>query len=229
MAGAMLALSAAAPAAEEPAAAGARKTFLEILTYGLEINVILGLLAFIGLFLLFQALLATRAKLIAPPALLRQLLDDIASADIEAARKRAEESPSLLAQVILPGLKLHDRPLERINQAIEGTGRRVTGTLRQRVTYLANIGVLSPMLGLLGTVLGLMNAFQVMGATLKEGSKPIVMTAHIGQAMSTTAVGLMVGIPAMAAYYLCLSRIGRISDEIEAAAEEVAAALGDMK
>ena len=209
-------------------------TFLDMLVWGYAcsplITVIFAVLAFLALFLCFHLLLSTRSSLVVPGPLLRHLLDDVASRDFEAAQRRAEESPALFARAILPGLKLHDHPVERIHQAVEGSGRRVIGGLRQEATYLANIGVLSPMLGLLGTVLGLMRAFQVMGAEeIEQGSKTLMMSSAIGQAMSTTAMGLLVGIPVMGVYYLCLSRVGRISDEVEIASEEVVAAIGEMK
>lgn len=214
---------------EETAAAGAPQTFLAMLAYGWQINLILGLMAFAGLFLVFHLLLRTRARFATSPSLLRAVLDDIASGDIEAARKRVETDPSLLASVLLPGLKLHDHPMDRIQQAMESAGRRAVGALRQEAVYLANLGVLAPMLGLLGTVLGLLEAFRVMGETIREGSKSIVLTGAIAEAIVTTVVGLIVGIPAMTAHYLCLSRVNRIGDESEAAAEEVAAALHEAK
>jgi biopolymer transport protein ExbB len=204
-------------------------TFLEILSYGIEINLILGLLAFIALFLVFHVLLSSRPKHTVPELLLGQILDDIASGDIEAAQNRTVTNKSVLARTVYPGLKLHDHPIERIHQSMEGAGRRAIGSLRQEVNYLANIGVLSPMLGLLGTVLGLMKAFKVMASELQEGSKSIMMGGAVGEAMGTTAAGLIVGIPAMLLYYLCMSRVARIGDEVEIAAEEIAAALAESK
>jgi len=221
------ACAATLPAAEETASDS--KTFLEMLQYGWEINVVLGGLTFLLLFMLFHTILTTRTQRMVPPDLLRRVLDDLAAGDVEAAQKKVMVQPCLLSQTILPGMKLHNHPLERIHAAMESAGRRGIGTIRQHVNYMANIGVLSPMLGLLGTVLGLLKAFNVMGAEqLAEGSKSILMTGAIGEAMITTAVGLLVGIPAMALHFLCLSRVGRISDEVESAAEEVSAALAEL-
>jgi biopolymer transport protein ExbB len=174
-------------------------------------------------------LLNTREALAVPLPLLRQILDDLATGDVEAAQRRMEGNRSLLAQVLLPGLRLHDHPLERIHQAFESAGRRAVGALQQEVTYLANIGVLSPMLGLLGTTLGLMDTFVVLSAQQTEGSKAIMMSAAVGKGMVTTVVGLLLGIPAMASYYLLISRVGRIGDELEIASEEIYEALGEIK
>lgn len=208
-------------------------TLLDMFMLGLSLSpVITGIfvvLAFAALFLVFYILLSTRKCVMVPQSLFLLILRDISLGDVGAAQDRSAADSSLLARVVLPGLKLHDHPIERVQQAMEGAGRRVIGVLRQQAAYLAHIGVIAPMLGLLGTVLGLMRAFNVMGEEVREGSKAIMMNSAIGQAMTTTAIGLMVGIPAMGLYYLCLSRVGRISDDLEIAAEEVTAALGQIK
>ncbi|MCX7933739.1 MAG: MotA/TolQ/ExbB proton channel family protein [Planctomycetota bacterium] len=204
-------------------------SFLETLRHGWQINLILGCLAFLGIFLVFHVLFVTRERLTVPASLLRQIMDDIASRDCDAALKRAEADPSLLASVLASALRLHNQPLERIHQALEASGRRAMGGLRQEVTYLANIGVIAPMLGLLGTVLGLMDTFIVLAAQESEGAKALMLGESIGKAIVTTVVGLFVAIPAMAAYYLLISRVNRIADEMEIAVEEVAQALAEMK
>lgn len=202
-----------------------KATYWELFSYGKEINILLACLAFLSLFLFFHVLMITRRKLTVPGTLLQTLLDDIASGDIEQGCTRAGNSRSLLGQVILPALKLHDHPLERLHQVTEGAGRRAVGLLRQRVTYLANIGAICPMLGLLGTVMGMMTAFASHGMELDVAMKQKMLTAAIGQAMTTTAVGLIVGIPSMAFYYFAIGRVNRIADELEMAAENVIACM----
>lgn len=224
-----LQFTAFAAAGEMTASGGQDITFLDILSYGVEINVILCVLLFIALFLVFHFLLATRRRHTVPGEILRAVLDDINNGDFEHAIQRAQDNPSLLAETVVPGLKLHHHTLERITAAMEGAGRRALGSFRQEVNYLAHIGTLSPMLGLLGTVMGLTKAFNAMGSDNTEGLRAALMTGYIGEAMGTTAVGLIVGIPAMAAYFLCLSRLNRIGDELEAASENVAAAAAETK
>ncbi|MFH0910951.1 MAG: MotA/TolQ/ExbB proton channel family protein [Planctomycetota bacterium] len=203
-----------------------KATYWELFfTYGREINLTLAGLAFVALFLFFYLLLISRRSLTVPGALLQEMLDDIASGDIERASQRATKSRSLLGHVLLPALRLHDHPLERLHPVTEGAGRRAVGSLRQKAVYLANIGVLSPMLGLLGTVLGMITAFQSFATELDISAKQAMFTASIGKALITTAVGLIVGIPSMAAFYFASGRINRISDDLELAAEDVIASL----
>ena len=207
-------------------AAQASATFLDLLLeHGLYINIVLMALALLGLFLFLHTMLLTRRGVTLPKGLLQRVLDDIQSGQEEKALKRTEESRSLLGRVLRPALRLHHYPVERLHQAVEGTGRRLVGGLRQEAAYLANIGVLSPMIGLLGTVLGMITAFESFSAELDVSAKQAMLTAAIGKALITTAAGLVVGIPAMAAHYWVMGRVGRISDELELASESVIATL----
>lgn len=212
-------------AGELPARGGEEVTFLHILTYGWQINLVLCVLLFIAMFLVFHFLLATRRRHTVPGEVLRGVLDDVNNGDFERAIQRAQDNPSLLADAVLPGLRLHHHTSERVAAAMEGAGRRSLGSVRQEINFIAHVGTLSPMLGLLGTVLGLTKAFKAMGSDSTEVLRSAMMTGAIGEAMGTTVVGLIVGIPAMAAYFLCLSRFNRIADELEAATEDVSAAI----
>lgn len=200
-------------------------TFLKILSFGMEINIILAVLLFAAAFIFVHSFLVTRRRTVMPFDLVRSVKDMVAGGDIEGGLNALVENDNVFSKMIVPGLKLHSHTHERISAAMEAAGRRALGGLRQEVTYLANIGTLAPMLGLLGTVLGLTKAFNAMGADGSEGMRSTLMTGYIGEAMGTTAVGLIVGIPAMAAYFVCLSRIGRLGDDLEAAAEEISAAV----
>lgn len=210
--------------AANPAVTGGQ-TILDMFLLGWSlspvITAILAVFLFGMLFFTFHVFLRTRPARTLPPDLLRQLTDEISAADFDAARRRVADHHSLLAQTILPGLKQHDQTPERIHRAMENAGRRLVGAIRQEAAYLANIGTLAPMLGLLGTVLGLMRAFNVMGTEVRAGSKALMMSPAIGQAMITTAEGLAVGILAMGLYYFCLARIAVVGADLEATAEDL--------
>ncbi len=203
-------------------------TFFQILSFGWEINVILGVMMFIAMFMFFHSFLVTRRRVVMPHDMVRKVKDLVAAGDIEGGVNALEENKCIFSRMIVPGLKLHSHSHERITAAMEAAGRRALGGLRQEVTYIANIGALAPMLGLLGTVLGLTKAFHAMGGDGPDIMRSTLMTGSIGEAMGTTAVGLIVGIPAMAAYYICLSRIGRLGDDLEAAAEEISASMFEL-
>lgn len=207
----------------------AKATYWELLmTYGKEINIILMAFGAIALFLFIHVMLITRKNRTCPKGLMQLLMDDIASGDIEKARQRLDQN-SIFERIVDPILKLHNHPVERMHQIAEGAGRRVVSYMRQKVTYLANIGVLCPMIGLLGTVIGMITAFESFAAELDVSAKQAMLTAAIGKAMITTAMGLIVGIPSMAAYYLAIGRVNRISDELELNAENIIACFRETK
>ena len=204
-------------------------TFLDmILLYGVEINITLMILLFIALFLFIWFILSTRQSATIPYSLVREIQDDLATGDFERATKRAEYDRSLYAQTILPGLKHHSQTQERIRGAMESAGKRLIGKLKQRAVFLSNIATIAPMIGLLGTVLGLLDAFNTIGSTgISEVNRTQQLAVAIGKAVGTTAVGLIVAIPTMALYFLCMSRLGRIGDDLEQASEDVVLAIKD--
>lgn len=205
-------------------------TYWELLhRNGVEINCVLGLLAFLVLFLFFLSVLTTRKERVVPKAVVARLLGLVQEGRYEDARDSAMTDSCLFAQVVLPALKLHDHPVDRIHQVTEGAGRRAVSALRQRATYLANIAVLCPMLGLLGTVIGMTEAFQMYGEQLNAVVHQKALMGAIAKAMITTLVGLIVGIPAMAMHYIAIARVNRIADELELASEDLVATMGEHR
>ncbi|MEI6071149.1 MAG: MotA/TolQ/ExbB proton channel family protein [Verrucomicrobiae bacterium] len=104
-------------------------------------------------------------------------------------------------------------------------GARLAGALNQQITYLADIGTVAPMLGLFGTVLGMIKSFTVVASDI-AASRPMLLAQGISEALIATAAGLLVGIPAMMAYSFFRGRVqARISD-LEAASTQLIALLG---
>jgi biopolymer transport protein ExbB len=104
-----------------------------------------------------------------------------------------------------------------IREVAETEGGRVANALTHRITYLADIGVLAPMLGLLGTVVGIIQSFGELGKKAGDASQPILLAQGVGQALVTTAAGILVGIVAMAAYAFFRGRVQRLISDLEAA------------
>lgn len=107
----------------------------------------------------------------------------------------------------------------------QAEGTRLAGALNQQITYLADIGTIAPMLGLFGTVLGMIKSFTAVASDI-AASRPMLLAQGVSEALVTTATGLLVGIPAMAAYSFFRGRVqARISD-LEAATTQLMALLG---
>lgn len=159
-----------------------------------------------------------------PANLLKRALSQIRAGDLRGAYQMCDGRDELLAKVIKSGLKMagHDRYV--IQEAMESEGERGATALWQRISYVNNVGAIAPLLGLLGTVWGMIRAFGAIAFDDAQ-SRGLVMAYSVSQAMITTAAGLMLAIPALLAYYYLRGRVIKIIAEVEAQASEVVEAL----
>lgn len=116
--------------------------------------------------------------------------------------------------------------LKRMERAknYEAEGRRIAGRLNAAVDWLADIAAIAPLVGLLGTVLGMFQAFGGIAADVSAGAKPVVLAQGVSQAIVTTIFGLVVAIPCLCAYALFRRRAQKRIAELETAVEEILAA-----
>ncbi|HOE66514.1 MAG TPA: MotA/TolQ/ExbB proton channel family protein [Candidatus Hydrogenedentes bacterium] len=156
----------------------------------------------------------------APPLFVKRAHALIEAGDLRGAHELCEGRDEMLAKVLRAGLKMagHDRYV--IQEAMESEGERGAAALWQRISYINNAGVIAPLLGLLGTVWGMMRAF---GSIAYDDShvKTIEVASGVAQAMVTTAAGLLVAIPAMVAYYYLRGRVIRVLGVTEDHATEL--------
>jgi biopolymer transport protein ExbB/TolQ len=127
------------------------------------------------------------------------------SADLEQARKVLEASPSAEAAVALAGLSEADRGAKAADEAMQGAKALQKMRLERRLAFLGTLGNNAPFIGLFGTVIGVVQAFEGLakensGAAQTATAAPQVVMAAIAEALVATAVGLAVAIPAVVAY-----------------------------
>lgn len=115
---------------------------------------------------------------------------------------------------------------EEVREVTEAEGSRQASLLNQRITYLADIGSIAPMVGLLGTVLGMIQAFSQIATADRAGVEQTGLAAGVSQALLTTAAGLMIGIPALIFYSIFRGKVQRLISEMEAAATHIMAIIG---
>jgi len=113
---------------------------------------------------------------------------------------------------------------QQVREIAETEGTRVASNLNNRVIYLADIGMIAPMLGLLGTVFGIIQSFGALGADLGT-ARYALLSSGVSQALVNTAAGLAVGIPAMICYAFFRGRVQRIISELESAVAHILALL----
>ena len=105
---------------------------------------------------------------------------------------------------------------EQIREVAQAEGSREAAVLNQRVAWLADIATIAPMLGLLGTVFGMIRSFSVMANDV-AASRPMLLAEGVAEALIATAAGLLVGIPAMAAYAYFRGKVQGMISEMEGA------------
>ena len=112
-----------------------------------------------------------------------------------------------------------------VREVAQSEGSRQAGLLTSRITYLADIGAIAPMVGLLGTVLGMIKSFlQISGGDV-QGVRQMELAEGVSEALITTAAGLVIGIPALVFYSLFRGRVQKYIAELEAAATHLMALL----
>jgi biopolymer transport protein ExbB len=109
---------------------------------------------------------------------------------------------------------------EAIREVAETEGSRVATSLNHRIVYLADIATLSPMLGLLGTVVGIINSFGVLASNTTQ-PRPILLARGVSEALVATAAGLIVGIVAMAFYAIFRGKVASLISDLESATSHI--------
>jgi len=135
-----------------------------------------------------------------------ELRERLRTGDIEDARKRMEASPSAEAAVVVAGLLEADRGADSASEAMQGAAALQRMKLERRLAYLGTLGNNAPFIGLFGTVIGVVQAFEALGqkevaaAMTSTAVAPQEVMTAIAEALVATAVGLLVAIPAVAMY-----------------------------
>ena len=109
---------------------------------------------------------------------------------------------------------------DAIREVAETEGARVASSLNHRIAYLADIATLSPMLGLLGTVVGIIHSFGILASNTNQ-PRPLLLAQGVSEALVATAAGLIIGILAMAFYSVFRGKVGSMVSELESATSHI--------
>jgi biopolymer transport protein ExbB len=151
-----------------------------------------------------------------PPAQLAQFRELFKAGDYVGAYNFAKGNLSPLSDVVKAGVSYLPDGKNMTEEAMFAEITRVNGTFMGRVSYLSVIGVCAPMVGLCGTVFGMMGAFEKLGAS--GVGDPSALSAEIGEVLVATATGLLLAIPAFVLYYVLRNRITVILHDVQEAA-----------
>ena len=124
--------------------------------------------------------------------------------------------------------KNSEAAFQEIREVAEAEGSRQAGILSQRITYLSDVGTIAPMVGLLGTVIGMIRAFLEISQGSFEGVRQMKLASGVSEALVTTASGLVIGIIAMIFYSIFRGRVQRYISELEAASTHLLALMSSQ-
>jgi len=184
---------------------------------GTIIIVILAVLLFSAIYIYFERLFAIKAASKTDKNFMSQIKDYVVSGNIESAKVRCAQENSPVARLTAKGISRIGNPLEDINTAIENAGRLEVYKLEKNVSILATVSGAAPMIGFLGTVIGMVLAFHEL-ATSSGQAEMGLLAEGIYTAMTTTVAGLIVGIIAYIGYNHLVVKTDKVVHQMEATA-----------
>lgn len=224
----LLAATAARAGTDAAGPAAEMLTTAEILRMGGWLMYALAGLSVLGLALIVYYAMVLRARNVAPAAQalrLRELLKEKRGRD---ARELCAQQPTALAAVAAAGLDfLRENPAAKpgiLKEVMESEGARQAGRMQNMIHYLLDLSAVAPMVGLLGTVIGMLRAFNSVAFDLAK-ARPMELAGGVGQALITTIAGLIVAIPAMMAYSWFRGRVIKLTGLLEGAGTDLLAIL----
>lgn len=185
---------------------------------GLGGQIIIGVLfvlLFVAVYIYFERLFAIKAASKIDSNFMNQIRDNVANGNIQAAKILCAQQNSPVSRLTEKGISRIGSPLEDINTAIENAGRLEVYKLEKNVSILATISGAAPMIGFLGTVIGMVLAFHQL-ATSSGQAEMGSLAEGIYTAMTTTVAGLIVGIIAYIGYNHIVVKTDKVIHQMEA-------------
>ncbi len=181
-----------------------------------------------GLLVFGERLLHLHRARIRAEDFLQGLFLNLQYGNIDEALKICDETPGPVAYLAKTAIRHRDNSPEAFKEALDNVGRAEISRMERRLVILATIAQLAPLMGLLGTVLGMVRALLVMN---QKG--PLVHFSDVSgwlmQALVTTALGLIVAIPAYGGYHFLVNKMEKIVLDMERAASEITAFIQSIK
>ncbi len=207
---------ASAAVAQESETAPAPPSTMEIIFSGGPVGVFLMLtliaLSITAAYLVFHHLLTIRRKDLIPEGLSEQVRQCLVAGDVSGAQAACHARPSFLSFVLMHGIAELEFGWSAVEKALEDALAEQSAQLFRKIEYLSVIGNIAPMVGLLGTVTGMIIAFQSVASTQGTASAP-QLAEGIYQALVTTVAGLMIAIPSIGMFAIFRNRVDQYVGE----------------
>ncbi len=186
---------------------GESKSLWDLIGAGGLVGWVIIICSVIALGLTIEHLINLKRDKLCPPDVVAELEALVDEGQYDDALALAQANPNFFTNIIGAALVKANEGYEEMTKAMEEAGEEESLKLQQKISYLNLIGMVTPMLGLLGTVLGMIGAFSVI-EQLKSPS-PAMLAKGIYEALVTTCMGLIVAIPALSVYFFFKNKITR--------------------
>jgi len=200
-------------------------SLLSVLAKGGWLMIPIGLCSLIAVGFFIERLIVLRKAKINLNAFLLKIRQHINKQDFDNALRLCSTTPGPISKVLEKGIRLRGQSREEIKDAIESAGRTEIYQLERGLGALATIAGVAPLLGFLGTVTGMIQAFMRI-QELSGNVNATVLAGGIWEALITTAAGLIVGIPALLAYNYLVTKVQRMVFELELGSTNLLELLG---
>jgi biopolymer transport protein ExbB len=166
---------------------------------------------------------------IMPPTFLRRVQQTIRDKKMDEAKMYCAQNRNVVSHIIRSGLEAVDKGPRGVLDAMNSEGGRRASSLWQKISFLSDVAVVSPMVGLLGTVIGMFQAFMSVSASGITAGKinPAYLTSGVAQAVITTIAGLIIGILATIAYAYFRGVVQKIVINLEAVCSRYSDAISE--
>ena len=195
------------------------QSVLELLAQGgWYIMLPLALMSLFTIYVYFERYMAIRKAESTSPDFMKRLKDHISEGQLASAKNLCADNDNPMARMLEKGISRIGKPLQDISASIENVGKLEIYKLEQNLSILATVAGAAPMIGMLGTVIGMVDVFVKM----EQGGTVNISTISGGtmQAMVTTIVGLIVGIIAYMSYNHLVSKVSKVVHKMESTSLE---------
>lgn len=198
------------------------RSLFDMLLAGGPVMIPILLASFVMLLIVFERLISLRRRRVVPKLFIERFLLQLreGALDRNEALERCEDDSSHIARVFAAGVRKWGKPAVEVEQAVLDEGERIANVLRRYLRVLNGVSTVSPLLGLLGTVWGMIQAFNVIANSPAMG-RAEMLAGGISVALITTATGLLVAIPALIFYLFFVGRVDGLVMEIDHYGQEL--------
>ena len=176
-------------------------------------------LSVVGLALIIEHAISVSRDKLAPPDVIETIESHLDNNDVQGAYEFCEQNPNYLTNIMVAALPKVSHGFDSMEQAASDVGEEEAIKLHAKISWLSLIGNIAPLLGLLGTVSGMLTAFGVIEDSTNPN--PAELAGGIKEALVTTMLGLVVAVPVMVGFFFFRNRVVKIVLEITAITEDM--------